>query len=616
MVRVLGRFLPLLFVVTLLPSLAAQASAVDADHYRNPLRPTIPKGGLVESCADPTVIRGQERQHARTWYMYCTTDPLNDGDVVDNDTATFHRIPMLQSHDLVNWTYVGDALPTLPSWAEPDAALWAPDVVYSRALHRYYLSFVVTNTRQSVSGEPDGACKDDNAIGVATSRSPLGPWTVSDNPVVGPRRAGPGCSFFTTFDPDVLGNSIERSSILYYGSYFGGIFGQRVRVTPNGIHTSTPARRVNIGNRYEGANVVRHGGYYYMFGSATNCCAGPLTGYSVFVGRSRSPLGPFRDREGHSFLDGRVGGTPVISMNGNRWVGTGHSSAFRDFGGQWWLAYHAVDRNNPYFARTVAFTKRPPLLDPLDWVNGWPTVRAGRWASDKRMPAPAAQPGERTRYLPRPVAADRLGRPLPRFSDSFAGDSLRPRWSWVRPPDPSTYGVENGSFRFHTQNADLTRTPNTASVLTEPAPKRDYVVQTKVHLDVPAEGCCQNFVQAGMLIYGSDDAFIKLSHVSIFETRQTEFAKEVTTVDGPQYGNTVIGPPEETTYLRIVKRTAGDRTLFTGYTSTDGRTWVRGGTWVHNDLREDVRIGLVSMGGPGDFTAHFDNVRVWALRHR
>jgi len=228
MVRVLGRFLPLLFVVTLLPSLAAQASAVDADHYRNPLRPTIPKGGLVESCADPTVIRGQERQHARTWYMYCTTDPLNDGDVVDNDTATFHRIPMLQSHDLVNWTYVGDALPTLPSWAEPDAALWAPDVVYSRALHRYYLSFVVTNTRQSVSGEPDGACKDDNGIGVATSRSPLGPWTVSDNPVVGPRRAGPGCSFFTTFDPDVLGNSIERSSILYYGSYFDGIFRQRV----------------------------------------------------------------------------------------------------------------------------------------------------------------------------------------------------------------------------------------------------------------------------------------------------------------------------------------------------------------------------------------------------
>ena len=43
-------------------------------------------------------------------------------------------------------------------------------------------------------------------------------------------------------------------------------------------------------------------------------------------------------------------------------------------------------------------------------------------------------------------------------------------------------------------------------------------------------GCCQNFVQAGIVIYGNDDNYIKLVHVSIFNTRQTEFAKELSPV--------------------------------------------------------------------------------------
>jgi len=41
--------------------------------------------------------------------------------------------------------------------------------------------------------------------------------------------------------------------------------------------------------------VLQHDGWYYLMASAANCCAGPTTGYSVFAGRSRSPLGPFAD---------------------------------------------------------------------------------------------------------------------------------------------------------------------------------------------------------------------------------------------------------------------------------------------------------------------------------
>src|SRR5262249_50111559 len=151
------------------------------------------------------------------------------------------------------------------------------------------------------------------------------------------------------------------------------------------------------------------------------------------------------------------------------------------------------------------------------------------------------------------------------------------------------------------------------SVLTEPAPTGNYVVETRVELNLPAEDCCFNYVQAGLVIYGDDDNFIKLAHVSIWETRQTEFAKELFPVPAgyPRYGNTVVGPPGLWTYLRIAKRTRAGEELYTAYTSRDGQQWVRGGVWTHN-LGDSARIGLVSMGGSG-FTANFDYVRVYEL---
>jgi arabinan endo-1,5-alpha-L-arabinosidase len=602
-------------------SLAATGSG--ADTYRNPLAPSVPGGGTVDSCADPTVLRGQgtDRDH---WYMYCTTDPLNDSETADG-TPVFHPVPMLRSSDLVDWEYVGDALPQKPSWAAADAGMWAPDLVYSETTKRYYLTFVVTDTVPAVSGEPE-SCRGDNAIGVAVSKSPTGPWKVGDEPLVGPRRAGPGCNFLWTYDPDVLGDSIATRSVLYYGSYFGGVVARPVKLTGDGMKTVGGERQIAIGNRYEGSNVVQHGGWYYYFGSASNCCNGPLTGYSVFVGRSRDPMGPFVDREGNSLLAGRVGGTPVLSMNGNRWVGTGHNSTFQDAAGQWWMAYHAVDRFDPYFAGTTNFTKRPALLDPVDWVGGWPTVRAGRWASDEPMPVPAAQEGDVSTYVPDPVAPQVPGQPLPAYSDDFDDGDLD-GWQWVR-GDAASYRVQGGRFDFDVQNADLYVDTNTASVLTRPAPAGDYVVETKVALDVPPDGCpaeagadgapCYNFVQAGLVVYGSDDAFVKLAHASIWETRQTEFAKEVPTAPAgqPRYGNTVVGAPGDETWLRIVREGGAGSNgeyRYTAYTSQDGVDWVRGGAWTHDELGPEPRIGLVSMGGPEDLTARFDYVRTWSL---
>ncbi|HEY0733752.1 MAG TPA: family 43 glycosylhydrolase [Herpetosiphonaceae bacterium] len=629
----LPRPLVYLLVLLLIVGVASAAPVTTAQvrpaaaTYTNPLTVQIPTDGLVESCADPSVIRGQQ-DGDNYWYMYCTTDPLNDEDKTGAD-FNFHLVPMFRSLDLVSWTYMGDAftrdasgsIPNL-SWAAPFAGVWAPEIDFFDG--KYYLYYGITDVTDATSGEPN--CGGDNAIGVATSSSPLGPWTDLGRPVVEPRRAGPGCNFFWTFDPEVIeappvDEYSDPQKYIYYGSYYGGIFVRELSADGFTAPADT-AKQVTIANRYEGAEVVLHDGYYYLFVSASNCCNGPQTGYSVFAGRSVDPTGPFVDREGVSLHpeadatpNGRVGGTPVLSLNGNRWVGPGHNTVFTDFDGQDWTIYHAIDQNDPYFAGTDSFTKRPVLLDALDWIDGWPTVRGGQWISDTPQQGPAAQPGDTTNYRQPPAPNDELGRQLTDYSDEFNSLMLSPQWSWVREPAAGTFGLEDNTFRFDTQAADLYQTNNSASILSQAAPNSNYVVETRMKLDLPAAGCCFNYTQAGLLIYADDDRYVRLVHVSIWETRQTEFAREyVHPTKGPFYGSTLVGPPDEWTYLRIVRRAQSGGELYTAYTSRDGTNWVRGGTWNH-DLGQNARIGLVSMGSPnnGDFTANFDYVRVYQL---
>jgi arabinan endo-1,5-alpha-L-arabinosidase len=598
---------------------AAESRSRSARTYRNPIRIEIPGSDrTVENCPDPAIIRGQQPGDT-SWYLYCTSNPLHAGDVDDEGNDVFHLITMHRSDDLVHWTYVGDAFSEQPDWAAAPQGFWAPDIQYFDGTYHLYYS-----ASETVPGEPGDAVIGAAAIGVATSDSPTGPWTHAAAPVVEPQKA-PCCpdrdDWRWVIDSNVVTDD-DGQRWIYFGSYFGGIAIRKL--SADGLR-SDPASQLEIvsDERYEGAYVVRRGGYYYMFVSATNCCNGPLTGYSVFAGRSESPTGPFVDREGVPFTPGRVGGTPVLSMNGNRWVGTGHNAVFTDLAGQDWIVYHAIDRNDPFRDGSPVGdfqVKRPALMDPLDWIDGWPTVRGGRWASDRWMPAPAAQPGDDGRYEVHVRRPDRPGRLIRSLSDEFDGGELGRQWSWVREPAAGSFAIENGALRIDTQLADLFVDSNSASVLVEPAPHGvNYIVETAVRLtNLPAEGCCFNFTQAGLVIYGDDDNFVKLVPFSLWDTRQIEFAKEVFPVppDFPRYGNTVAGPPGETTWLRIAARVRGPgEDTYTAYTSLDGVTWYRAGTWTHR-LGGHAKIGLVSMARPPDQPDHaglFEYVRVYKL---
>jgi hypothetical protein len=738
--------------------------------YTNPVSKTF-----ADTFADPSIIKAKDGY----WYAYGTSDPLREGE------KTPHTIPMARSKDLVNWNYVGDALssPTEVQWAAPDASIWAPDIRYIDG--KYYMYYVVTQT--TVTDEPN-----DNAIGVATAPTPTGPWTDSGAPVVGPRRGDSGNpgDFKWTFDPNEFTDS-DGTHYLYYGSYYGGIW--VTKLTDDGTRTRGGPTMVAIDNRYEGAYVVRHGKYYYLFGSSANCCAGPTTGYSVYVGRSDDPLGPFVDKQGRSMNESRVGGSIVVTPNGNKWVGTGHNAVATDLSGQDYFVYHAINRRDPYLDEPFGINERPMLLDRLDWIDGWPTVRGGRWASARPQPAPVtdgsvndsfnrntslgdrweraggawrlvkeedvqgyaiqqsmsdrggtliadaslpadvraevdlrlaggraagvvvryknennyavawldrranalvtdavvggwsagrksaslpsdfpfgewhnvavevrgskmtaevtdarlndpyavvrhtlpgalsegkagiASRGGRVEadnfsavklYVPHTDLADppNVGAASPAYSDGFNDGELAPAWRWVREPDGQETG---GYYNWPVQQADIVGEgdANSASVLLRDAPAGAYTVETKLTINLGVD-TIHNYQQGGLIAYVNDDLWTRLSHVAIWNTRQTEFGKEMPYAGKTSFGGMLVGPPARTTWLRLSHRIdpKNGEHEFRAATSSDGEHWVWGGTWTL-PAGKTPRIGLISLGkqDPNDpaATARFDYFRVY-----
>ena len=178
----------LALTVPVAPSTLAAGKTSTA--YVNPVSKTVP----ADTFADPSLIRGKDGY----WYAFGTSDPLCEKtnpdpgcDAEDGGPSRAgaehrraHRIPIAKSADLVTWKYAGDAFAdpgtpggNFPAWAADNAGLWGPDIRYVDGQYRLY--YVVTET------VPPGGTDEpnDNAIGMATAKTPMGP-------VDGLRRSG------------------------------------------------------------------------------------------------------------------------------------------------------------------------------------------------------------------------------------------------------------------------------------------------------------------------------------------------------------------------------------------------------------------------------------------
>ncbi len=572
--------------------------------FQNPLTLNDPATGPGVSCPDPAIME-ETLNRVETWYLYCTGDPLNSNDKNAQGQLRNHYIATWRSTDLIHWTYNGDVFPADPAWVGVETNLWAPAVKHFNG--KYYLYYVAPQT-----GGPGGPSE----IGVATAPHAGGPWTDLGRPVVATEDA-PCCtnSNRAVIDPDVVTDDAGQRYISF-GSFFGGISIQKL--STDGF-TADKASEVQIAvdNLYEGGAFWKRDGWYYLFVSSTNCCNGPLSGYSVNVGRARTPLGPFLDQNGVALTATTGNGAKVIAANGNRWVGPGGNVIFTDASGQDYMLYHAIDKDSPYFDLNPGFTRRPALIDPVDWVNGWPTVRNGHWASAGKVAGPVAQPYQVSLRYSEPKKEDEPGELIAALSDEFNGPTLAKQWHFIHPGADNSHVLTGTSYQVETHGPDENGNPDLVSILGEPVPvKGDWLAETKLTVSFPFDGsCCYNFAQGALVVYGNDANSVKLDVFADFDTRQTEFAKQVGPVPAnyPTYGGAFIGNPAQTTWLRIVKHAGGDEgERYTAYTSADGYNWTRGTTWTHQ-LGPGAQIGVAAQNMAG-FVMSFDYVRVYRLK--
>ncbi|WP_221322637.1 family 43 glycosylhydrolase [Actinoplanes sp. L3-i22] len=359
-----GLALLVLAVVSLTPPTGARAveTAPTTSVYTNPV-----SAGTVDTFPDPAVIKGKDG----SWYAYGTTNPIFNS---QGETGE-HILPILSSPDLVHWTYRQDvyALTGKPSYWASGTRAWAPDIRYLDG--GYYLTYALSN----------------GGVALLTGATPLGPWT-DHGLLVKP--ADSGCPTGTI--DQALFTDTDGTNYLYWGSYDTLCVQQ---LSADATARVGAVTQVGRGRRAEGSFVVHRGGFYYLFFSDAGCCDGAFSGYTVKVGRSTSPRGPFVTPSGLDLMALTSKDGIVLSANGNRWIGPGHNAIATDLAGQDWLVYHGISSADPDFGpvtgangATLNLTRRPLLIDRLDWIDGWPVVRAGAGPSDTPQAAPVTTP--------------------------------------------------------------------------------------------------------------------------------------------------------------------------------------------------------------------------------
>lgn len=265
-------------------------------------------------------------------------------------TNRTHNVEAIQSVDLRHWVQLGDVLPRLPRWAAPGRT-WSPAVAQRAG------TFLLYYTAQERSSGLQ-------CISVATSRSPLGPFTDDTaGPLVCQHEDG------GSIDPFPFGYLDGRVWLLWKSEGRGWsrrpplIWSQPLRGDGRALEGRATAILVADqgweGGVVEAPELVLVGGRHLLYYSANDWHTGRYaTGYAACAG----PVGPC-----HKPLD-----RPLLAST-RRVAGPGGPALFADATGAPWIAYHGWDAARvgyPAGRRTLRVDRLTYGLDGMVGVAG------------------------------------------------------------------------------------------------------------------------------------------------------------------------------------------------------------------------------------------------------
>ena len=293
--------------------------------YTNPV--------LASDFPDPFVLRS-----GSTYYAFATN-------------AGTRNIQAASSTDLSHWTVRGDALPTLPAWAQANAGLtWAPSI-----LPRGASSFVMYYTaRDTASGR--------QCISLAVASTPAGPYVDGSTAPLVCQVAGPE-ALCGSIDPSPFVDSDGSAYLLWKSDENACGNPPRLWSAPLGADgltlTGPHTALLKMDQPWqdpiiEGPAMTLVSGTYYLLYSANKYeSASYAMGYATCLSAS----GPCKNVS--------VSGPAVSSAESA--LGPGGGDFFADAEGRPWLAYHAWTAPVTTYAGGGARSLR---LDRLDFDGG------------------------------------------------------------------------------------------------------------------------------------------------------------------------------------------------------------------------------------------------------
>ncbi|WP_433616555.1 family 43 glycosylhydrolase [Paenibacillus cellulositrophicus] len=290
---------------------------------------------------------------ASTWNLKGDTNVHDPAYIVEKGTGThwvFSTGSGLQVLYSTDGTTYNRSLPIFtakPAWwssyvpNQSGLDVWAPDIFYYNGT--YYLYYAISTFGSKVS-----------AIGLVTTTSISGGKWTDQGMVISSNDS----SNYNAIDPNLTQD--EKGNLwLTFGSWSNGIYitaidKSTMKPSGNAYRIATKSGGIEAPNIVYNPNT----GYYYLFVSIGKCCSGLDSTYQVAVGRSKSILGPYVDKNG---TDMKNGGASVIDSGNSAWAGPGG----QDIEGISIIARHAY---------SAAENGAPKLLiSDLYWdSSGWP----------------------------------------------------------------------------------------------------------------------------------------------------------------------------------------------------------------------------------------------------
>ncbi|MBN2037489.1 MAG: family 43 glycosylhydrolase [Chitinispirillaceae bacterium] len=357
-------------------------------------------------------------------------------------------LPIMRSSDLLHWDYIGYAYLSNSNIATgtTSGGAWGSEIGYNPH-SKAFLCYTPINNR----------------IVAYASDKPEGPY------------AGPSDIGIEAIDPGFFADDDGR---LYLIVASGEIW----ELEQSGLSiqgTSPVAGGLNPGGLFEGPEIVKRNGYYYVLYSPGGTCMDEYSAISCL--RAQQIAGPWTANPNNPLMSAPSSSNAEIQ-------GPAHGELLQMPDDKWFMTFHAFDQNHVSLGRFMC-------MEPIEWTtDNWFRPKNGRIPWTRPQAAPDL-----------PVSTVQTTR-----SDEFSGTTLGNQWFFHTRPDTSgaSWSLRDrpGFMRIKTKGGDVGETSSLTNVFLQRIDLKRFEASAKVEFDATSAG-----EAAGILLYKDPMAHIELA---------------------------------------------------------------------------------------------------------